>query len=135
MTQTESNIQSSHKREKLAMDGGPKAVGEFQGEAQPKIGVEEFFSIAKRFGFNDQAMTRLKQAVSNDDLPEGGPNLAPDADLAGGTLRGKRVGDGDRRLRRSPAAVGAERKSPAQCRPPVAAARHDGPVVAAPGHG
>jgi len=43
--------------------------------AHPKIGVEEFLSIAKRFGFNPQAMDRLTAAITDGDLPEGGPHL------------------------------------------------------------
>jgi len=72
MTTTESNIDSTQ----LAIQGGPKAVGDFTGIAQPKIGVEEFFSIARRFGFSEQAMARLQMAVTNDDLPPGGPTLS-----------------------------------------------------------
>ncbi|MFW6060140.1 MAG: DegT/DnrJ/EryC1/StrS family aminotransferase [Phycisphaeraceae bacterium] len=60
----------------LAINGGPKAFEGRTGKAEPKIGIEEFLSIAERFGFNETAMQRLRGAVSNDDLPEGGPNLA-----------------------------------------------------------
>ncbi len=60
----------------LAINGGPQAFPQAVGKAEPKIGVEEFLAIARRFGFNDAAMQRLAAAVANDDLPEGGPNLA-----------------------------------------------------------
>src|SRR5690348_14181541 len=61
----------------LAIDGGPKAFPGRTGEARPKIGVDEFFAIAERFGFNEAAMTRLRSAVSEEDLCDGGgPNLA-----------------------------------------------------------
>jgi 8-amino-3,8-dideoxy-alpha-D-manno-octulosonate transaminase len=45
------------------------------GTPHPKIGVEEFLSIAERFGFSPQAMARLAAAVSDEDLPVGGPHL------------------------------------------------------------
>jgi len=60
----------------LALHGGPKALAEMTGRAEPKIGVEEFLSIARRFGFNDAALDRIAHAISNDDLPEGGPTLS-----------------------------------------------------------
>jgi len=61
---------------KLAIDGGPKAFTGATGKAENKIGVEEFMSIAERFGFSKDALARLRSAVSDDDLIEGGPNLA-----------------------------------------------------------
>jgi 8-amino-3,8-dideoxy-alpha-D-manno-octulosonate transaminase len=60
----------------LAIDGGPKAFAGRTGKAEPKIGVEEFFSIAERFGFKPDALARLRAAVSNADLQGEGPNLA-----------------------------------------------------------
>ncbi len=60
---------------KLAIDGGPKACPTFQAQGEPKIGVEEFFSIAKRFGFSPAALKRIRAAVSNADLPTAGPML------------------------------------------------------------
>jgi len=59
----------------LALHGGPQAVPEFVGEAQPKIGVAEFLSIAERFGFAPAALERIRAAVSEEDLGPG-PNLA-----------------------------------------------------------
>ena len=63
-------------REDLAIHGGPKAMAAVTGRAEPKIGVAEFLSIAERFGFSAAAMERLRSAVGDDDLPDGGPNLA-----------------------------------------------------------
>jgi dTDP-4-amino-4,6-dideoxygalactose transaminase len=60
---------------RLAMEGGPKACAQFEAAGEPKIGVEEFFSIAQRFGFSDAALQRLRAAVTNADLPPGGPML------------------------------------------------------------
>ncbi|MEI6070744.1 MAG: DegT/DnrJ/EryC1/StrS family aminotransferase [Verrucomicrobiae bacterium] len=59
----------------LAQDGGPKAFSPGPGNVPPKVGVEEFLSIAERFGFNPEAMGRLSAAVSDKDLPVGGPHL------------------------------------------------------------
>jgi dTDP-4-amino-4,6-dideoxygalactose transaminase len=62
--------------EKLAIDGGPKAFPGMQGKPEPKIGVEEFMSIAERFGFLPEALKRIRAAVSDADLMEGAANLA-----------------------------------------------------------
>lgn len=59
---------------KLAIEGGEKAFSEMTGVTQPKIGIAEFLSIAERFGFSDDAMQRLKGAVTEDDLGDG-PHL------------------------------------------------------------
>jgi len=61
--------------QKLAIDGGPKAFEQMQGPAEPKIGVEEFMAVAARFGFSAEALGRLRSAVSDADLPEGGASL------------------------------------------------------------
>jgi len=47
----------------------------FEGKPRPKIGIEEFLSIAERFGFSQQGMKRLRAAVREADLGRG-PNLA-----------------------------------------------------------
>ena len=60
----------------LAVNGGPKAFPAMTGTAEPKVGVEEFLSIAERFGFTPEALGRIRSAVSNDDFVGGGPNLA-----------------------------------------------------------
>ncbi len=58
----------------LAIDGGPKAVAKMTGKPQPKVGVAEFLSIAQRFGFNEAALARIRNAVSDADLGAG-PHL------------------------------------------------------------
>ncbi|HMN30579.1 MAG TPA: DegT/DnrJ/EryC1/StrS family aminotransferase, partial [Caldilineaceae bacterium] len=60
---------------KLALHGGPKAFAHMKGQAQPKIGVEEFLSIAERFGFSPAALERIRNVVDDEDLGPG-PNLA-----------------------------------------------------------
>ena len=62
--------------ETLAIDGGPKACAGFAGKVEPKIGVDDFLAIAKRFGFSEPAMKRIRAAVDDADLPVGGPTLS-----------------------------------------------------------
>lgn len=62
--------------DQLAVNGGPQAYPSQAGQPEPKIGVEELFALAERFGVSADAMVRLREAVSNDDLPPHGPNLA-----------------------------------------------------------
>lgn len=59
----------------LAIAGGPKAFPKMHGQKRPKIGIEEFLSIAERFGFSDDAMARIRAAVSESDLGAG-PTLS-----------------------------------------------------------
>ena len=75
MTVVESK-QEAAEQGKLAIDGGPKTFEGRTGESEPKIGVDEFLSIARRFGFNAGAIERIRGAVSNDDIRGGTANLA-----------------------------------------------------------
>lgn len=59
----------------LALHGGSKAVEKVEGKGEPKIGIEEFMSIAQRFGFSEAALARIRAAVCEQDLGAG-PNLA-----------------------------------------------------------
>ena len=61
--------------EQLAINGGQPAVSQLEGKGEPKIGLREFVAIAKRFGFTDEAVERISQAVSDDDLMGDGPNF------------------------------------------------------------
>jgi 8-amino-3,8-dideoxy-alpha-D-manno-octulosonate transaminase len=61
--------------ETLALQGGPQAFPQMEGKAQPKIGIEEFISIAERFGFSADAIQRIRSVISSEDLGPG-PNLA-----------------------------------------------------------
>ena len=61
--------------EKLAIDGGPQAFARQHGRRRPKIGIDEFMSIAERFGFSDESLGRIHFAISDDDLGEG-PTLS-----------------------------------------------------------
>ncbi len=62
--------------DKLAIDGGTPVAATRTGKPHPKVGVDDFLSIAERFGFTDEAMARLRAAVADDDLIGNGPNLA-----------------------------------------------------------
>jgi len=65
----------SNPRAALAIDGGPKAFPNVQGKKRPKIGIEEFLSVAERFGFSAEAMARIRSAISEEDLGAG-PTLS-----------------------------------------------------------
>jgi len=59
----------------LAIEGGPKAFPGMQGTRRSKIGVEEFLSIAERFGFSPEALDRIRLVISDEDLGRG-PTLS-----------------------------------------------------------
>lgn len=51
------------------------AFSAMQGKRRPKIGIEEFMSIAERFGFSLQALQRIRSAIREEDLGRG-PTLS-----------------------------------------------------------
>jgi len=59
----------------LAVYGGPQAFPKRRGQAHPKIGLEEFMSVAERFGFAPAALERIRAAITEEDLTGGGPFL------------------------------------------------------------
>ncbi len=62
-------------QQQLALQGAMKAVSSIEGKGKPKIGLEEFMSVAERFGFSKDALRRIRAAVNEEDLGEG-PFLA-----------------------------------------------------------
>lgn len=68
-------MKQEHKKERLALQGGMKAVGAIEGRGDPKIGVEEFMSLAERFGFQPQALERIRAVVDGEEWGAG-PFLA-----------------------------------------------------------
>ena len=61
--------------QKLALQGGMKAVGGVEGRGKPKIGVDELMSVIERFGVS--APTRRKmRALLKKEKPGDGPFLA-----------------------------------------------------------
>jgi 8-amino-3,8-dideoxy-alpha-D-manno-octulosonate transaminase len=65
---------NSRAEQKLALHGSLKAVTRIAGKGRPKIGVDEFMSVAERFGFSSSTLKRIRAAVSAEDLG-GGPFL------------------------------------------------------------
>lgn len=61
--------------QKLALQGGMKAVSRIEGQGQPKIGAEEFMSVAERFGLSEWALSRIREVVEAEDWGSG-PFLA-----------------------------------------------------------
>jgi 8-amino-3,8-dideoxy-alpha-D-manno-octulosonate transaminase len=61
--------------EALALHGGPKAFPQMEGQPQPKIGIEEFISVAERFGFSPEAIERIRSVIDVTDLGNG-PTLS-----------------------------------------------------------
>ncbi len=59
----------------LAINGGPKAFQKMRGQKRPKIGVDEFMSLAERFGFPGDVLKRIREVISDDQLGAG-PTLA-----------------------------------------------------------
>ena len=60
---------------KLAIDGGPKAFPGMQGTKEPKIGPEEFMSVAERFGLSPATLEKIRAAVFEEDWGAG-PTLS-----------------------------------------------------------
>jgi aspartate/methionine/tyrosine aminotransferase len=61
--------------QKLALQGGLRAVTQIEGKGKPKIGVDEFMAIAGRFGFSSPALKKIRAVVAAEDMEEG-PFLA-----------------------------------------------------------
>ena len=62
-------------KEQLALQGGIKAVSTIEGKGRPKIGVEEFMSIAERFGLDSDSLAKIRVTVEAADW-DAGPFLA-----------------------------------------------------------
>lgn len=65
----------AREREKLGLQGGMKAVSRIEGKGEPKIGIEEFMSIAERFGISRKARTGIASILRKEKW-EAGPFLA-----------------------------------------------------------
>jgi len=61
--------------QKLALQGGLKAVSQIEGKGKPKIGIEEFMSVARRFGFSKPTLGKIRKAVAQEEM-RSGPFLA-----------------------------------------------------------
>ena len=60
---------------KLAINGGPKAFAKMQGKKEPKIGPDEFMSIAERFGLSSATLEKIRVAIGDEDWGAG-PTLS-----------------------------------------------------------
>jgi 8-amino-3,8-dideoxy-alpha-D-manno-octulosonate transaminase len=58
-----------------ALQGNLKAATRIHGRGEPKIGVEEFMSLAERFGFTAATLDKIRAVVAEEDWGEG-PFLA-----------------------------------------------------------
>lgn len=61
--------------QKLALQGGMKAVTSIEGKGDPKIGKDEFMAVAERFGFSPATLDKIRAAVEAENWGEG-PFLA-----------------------------------------------------------
>lgn len=62
-------------QQKLALEGGLKAVTTIEGKGKPKIGKAELMAVVERFGLPAEAVKRVSDALSDEDFA-GGPFLA-----------------------------------------------------------
>ncbi len=84
-------------QERLAINGGPKAFPAMHGTRRPKIGIEEFLSVAERFGFSADAIQRIRAAIQEEDLGEG-PTLSRYATAHPSNTKGKALEEVAREL-------------------------------------
>jgi dTDP-4-amino-4,6-dideoxygalactose transaminase len=68
-------MDQGREKQKLALQGGMKAVSAIEGRGQPKIGLEEFMSIAERFGFTPPVLKKIRTAAASHEWGQG-PFLA-----------------------------------------------------------
>ncbi len=67
---------AEHREEqRLALQGGMKAVATIEGKGRPKIDADEFMAVARRFGFAAKTLGKIRAAVSEEHLGSG-PFLA-----------------------------------------------------------
>jgi dTDP-4-amino-4,6-dideoxygalactose transaminase len=50
----------------LAVNGGAKAVEEWEGQAQPKIGAEEFLALAETWGYSSRAREKIAKIIAEE---------------------------------------------------------------------
>lgn len=61
--------------QRLALQGGLKAVSRIEGRGEPKIGIEEFMSVAERFGLSATALAKIRAVLVEEEWGTG-PFLA-----------------------------------------------------------
>ena len=55
--------------EKLALEGGEKAIQAFEGRPRPKIGTEEFIELCETWGFSRATREKIRQVVEQEPIP------------------------------------------------------------------
>lgn len=63
-------------QQQLAIHGGEKAFAGAEGKAIRKHGMEEFLAMAKRFAFKPEAIARMQEMFSDEDMDGHGPVFA-----------------------------------------------------------
>ncbi len=66
---------TEREQERLALQGGMKAVSTIEGKGQPKIGIDEFMAVATRFGLTEQALGKIHEILKQEPVGSG-PFLA-----------------------------------------------------------
>jgi len=61
-------------KNKLAINGGPKAIDGFEGRGKPKIGHEEFLEMADTWGYSQKVIEKIRQIVESEGA-DVGPSL------------------------------------------------------------
>jgi len=57
--------------QQLALHGSLKAVTRIEGKGKPKIGADEFMSLAERFGFSKPTLKKIRAAITTENITEG----------------------------------------------------------------
>ncbi len=68
-------MSEQRKTEQTALQGSLKAVTQIEGKGQPKIGVDEFMSVAERFGLMPEILEQIRALVETEETGAG-PFLA-----------------------------------------------------------
>jgi len=68
-------VSDERKTQNEALRSSQRSVSQIHGRGEPKIGVEEFMSLAERFGLSDGALGKIHAALDEEDWGEG-PFLA-----------------------------------------------------------
>ena len=65
---------STMDKSNLAINGGAKAIEGYEGAGPPKISNEEFLEMASVWGYSQEIIDKIKEAIEKDDLGDG-PSL------------------------------------------------------------
>lgn len=79
---------TSTQKSALAIEGGTKAFPKMHGKKVAKVGIEEFLSLAERFGFSTDAQRRIREVIEPELTPDG-PTLSRYATAQPPTTKGE----------------------------------------------